>query len=96
MSTEIKIDDLISTLRGLEIDHEPEGWPAVQMKEITALCDAVEGAIPSLDLLEAHLEKGAYIAKQEDKWYLFTKGGDGIVSGETIRNMLMNLIFLEC
>lgn len=92
----MKIDKLISSMRGLEIDHEPEGWPAVKMKEITALCAAVEGAVPSLDLLEAHLDKGAYIAKQEDRWHLFAKDGDGIVSGETIRNMLMNLIFLEC
>lgn len=34
--------ELINRMRLLEEDHEPEGWPAVQMKDISALCDAVE------------------------------------------------------
>lgn len=29
-------------MRLLEKDHKPEGWPAVQMREITALCDEIE------------------------------------------------------
>ncbi len=36
------IKQLIADLRGLEVDHDPGGWPAVQMKEITALCDAID------------------------------------------------------
>ena len=36
------MNDLISRLRRLESDHEPEGYPPVKMKEITALVDACE------------------------------------------------------
>ncbi len=39
------MNDLISRLRRLESDHEPEGYPPVQMKDITALVDACEGLI---------------------------------------------------
>ena len=34
---------LVGRLRMLEEDHHPDGWPAVQMKDISALCDFIEG-----------------------------------------------------
>jgi hypothetical protein len=34
--------DLIDRMRILEIDHEPDGWPAVQMRDISAMLDEVE------------------------------------------------------
>ena len=36
------VDVLVSEMRGLEIDHTPAGYPAVQMCEISALCDNLE------------------------------------------------------
>lgn len=36
------MNDLIKRLRLLEQDHEPDGWPAVQMKDISTLLDMVE------------------------------------------------------
>ena len=36
------IDDLLARMRLFEVDHKSEGWPAVQMREITALCDEIE------------------------------------------------------
>lgn len=36
--------ELIDRLRVLEQDHEPDGWPAVRMRDITALVDALEAA----------------------------------------------------
>lgn len=36
------IDDTITRMRLLAIDHEPNGWPAVQMRDITALLDDIE------------------------------------------------------
>ncbi len=36
--------DLIERLRLLEQDHEPDGWPAVRMRDITAILDAFEAA----------------------------------------------------
>lgn len=35
-------NDLISRMRLLEQDHEPNGWPAVQMRDISALLAEVE------------------------------------------------------
>ena len=40
---------LIARFRGLHIDHEPDGWPAVRTREITALLDRIAE-------LEAQLE----------------------------------------
>ena len=34
--------DLVANMRVLEADHEPDGWPAVRMREISALCDEIE------------------------------------------------------
>ena len=33
--------DIVARLRGLSADHSPDGWPAVQMRDITALCEEV-------------------------------------------------------
>ena len=32
---------LLGRMRLLERDHGPDDWPAVQMRDITALCDAL-------------------------------------------------------
>ena len=34
--------DIVEEMRGFEIDHEPEGWPAVKMRQISALCDEID------------------------------------------------------
>lgn len=33
---------LVERMRGLEVDHTPDGWPAVRMREISELCDEIE------------------------------------------------------
>jgi hypothetical protein len=40
MSPDIRT--LIDRMRAWELDTTPDGWPAVQMRDITALCDEVE------------------------------------------------------
>ena len=62
------------------------------MKEIKTYDDL----IPSLDLLESRLDSGCEIIKQEGRWKLFDKDGEQVCSGDTIRKMLVNLIFVEC
>jgi hypothetical protein len=90
------IDELVKRMRLLDEDHGPDGWPAVRTHEISTLCDAIEGAIPSLDLLQKRLEAGATIKLQDGCWWLFDKSGCGITSGTSLRLMLMNLIFVDC
>lgn len=33
---------LINTVRDLEVDHEPDGWPAVKTKFLTAMADEIQ------------------------------------------------------
>ena len=35
-------DDIVEEMRGFADDHEPDGWPAVRMSQITALCDEID------------------------------------------------------
>lgn len=39
--------------RDYEIDHEPGGWPAIQMKEVSALVDEIEQQRARVKELEA-------------------------------------------
>lgn len=34
--------DIVAEMRGFEVDHAPDGWPGVRMRQISALCDEVE------------------------------------------------------
>ena len=36
--------DIVEEMRGFAEDHEPDGWPAVRMRQITALCDEADKA----------------------------------------------------
>lgn len=36
------VEELLNRMRLLEVDHEPDGWPAVRMRDITALVDEIE------------------------------------------------------
>lgn len=53
MESEAKLAELMGRMRSLEADHTPGGWPAVQMRDITALCDAIvaRSEIGALDLV---------------------------------------------
>lgn len=91
-----QVERLVSRMRDFEIDHEPDGWPAVKMRDISKLCDAIENAVPSLDLLQSRLETKAEINFQDGRWCLFDNDGEVICSGITIRDMMINLIFTDC
>jgi len=90
------MNELVSKCRALALDHEPDGWPAIQMRDVSALCDAVESVVPGMDRLEDRLASGCEIRKQFDRWYLFDAGGDSVVSGGTIRELVINLVFTDC
>ena len=51
---------------------------------------------PVFELLQTRLEQGYYFNKQGDRWWLFDPDGEGHCSGLTIRNLLTNLIFVDC
>ena len=51
---------------------------------------------PVFDLLEQRLHEGCYISHQEDFWILFRDDGESVCHGKSIREMLVNLIFMDC
>ena len=46
------IDEILVDCWRLMEDHEPDGWPAVQLKTITALCDEVRRLTPAFEIGE--------------------------------------------
>lgn len=48
--------ELIERLRSFEVDHQPDGWPAIQMKYVSALLDALEQAQAERAALQADLD----------------------------------------
>lgn len=57
--------ELIERMRGFEIDHEPNGWPAIQMRDISAMCDAIESLLADNDKTLAGVI--ANVEKQRDE-----------------------------
>lgn len=47
--------ELIERMRGFEIDHSPDGWPAIRMREISAMCDAIESLLAENERLKHNL-----------------------------------------
>ena len=47
--------ELIERLRSFEIDHEPDGWPGVRMRQISAMCDAIESMLAENERLNHNL-----------------------------------------
>ena len=45
----------IERLRSFEIDHEPDGWPGVRMRQISAMCDAIESLLAENERLNHNL-----------------------------------------
>lgn len=54
--SEVKISEVIKMTRTLEKDHNPYGWPAVRMREMTALADEVEKLQQKAGQLESLVE----------------------------------------
>jgi hypothetical protein len=52
--------------------------------------------IPALDLLEIRLQAGCQIKKCDMIWCLINKNGECVCYGDSIRQLLVNLIFTDC
>jgi hypothetical protein len=50
--------ELVERVRTYEADHHPEGWPAVQMKTLSALADEIEHAYGLFANVTAHPPHG--------------------------------------
>lgn len=79
------MEDIVEKLRSLEKDHAPDGWPAVQMRDITALLDEIDllraQMVPTWDDDTGEPMTLAAAAKDADEWLKFVEwmhaGGAG-------------------
>lgn len=72
------------------------------MKEmIDNRCEAIEelykNMIPGLDRLEDRLRDGCYIEVGSDSLvYLYNEDAEWLMSGETLRKLLVSVIMMDC
>jgi hypothetical protein len=45
----MKVDEFVGQMRSYEENHNPDGWPIVQMREISALCSIIEAQRAALE-----------------------------------------------
>lgn len=83
-------------MRGLSLDHDPDGWPAVRMRDITRMCDIAESIVPGLDRLQERLQAGAMIRQEEGVWQLRTANGEVIATGNSLRSLIVDLVWTHC
>ena len=53
----MKNTELIARLRSFEIDHKPHGWPAIQMRDVSALINEIEALQAEVERLKAACDK---------------------------------------
>ena len=53
----MNITELIERMRGFEADHEPDGWPAIRMREVSALCDSLLAQQAVIEKLVTFIEE---------------------------------------
>jgi len=51
---------LIERVRVYEQDHAPDGWPAIKMRDVSALADAIESLQAENERLKADRERDAF------------------------------------
>lgn len=88
--------ELLESMHQLEKDYAPNKYPPVRMSVISTLCNIAENMVPSIDLLQTRMERGEYLKRQDGKWWLFQKDGEGIFGEKTLRGILLGLIWRDC
>jgi hypothetical protein len=63
------MSDIVEEMRVFEDDHEPDGWPAIRMRQVSALCDEIEALRQRVADLEKQTEEinAAQIYLREQK-----------------------------
>ena len=79
----------------LELETYKDGMIGVYDAAEKIRAIAFNAVIPALDLLQARLELGCKIEYQDDMWCLFEKDGEYVTGGDTVREMIVNLIFKD-
>ena len=59
----MNIQEIIAKVRLMEIDHDPDGWTAIPLREVSALVDAIEEL---QEELEFFLDQSIIIEHKQD------------------------------
>jgi hypothetical protein len=93
------VDHVIAFVRSLEKDHDPYGWPAIQMRDFSALAgeierlrsDALKGQKDYCELMERYdaLSQASndYLVKLRDQFAMAALQGS--IAADTAGNMAM-------
>lgn len=80
---------------------ESSAWPGMYRSYAVDLAwQAWKGSMeccdpyPVFDILERLYAKGYYHSQQDGQWWLWAKGGDGICSGQTFRDLCVNIVLM--
>ena len=80
----------------LELETYKDGMIGVYDAAEKIRAIAFNSVIPALDLLQARLESGCKIKEDSDgTWCLFEKDGEYVTGGDTVREMIVNMIFTD-
>lgn len=65
--------DIVSKMRSLESDHGPDGWPAITMGQVSALCDEIDRLRAQLKVVQEQEPVGYVVIGQGISFYRTTK-----------------------
>jgi hypothetical protein len=83
------MSEFIERVRMLELDHEPNGWPAIQMRDLSAAAEEIERLQAEVSRLTMGLENCRLLAARhrKDPWALLVLGfcAEAGISGSITR-----------
>jgi hypothetical protein len=87
----VDLDRLVQRLFVARAHMAPHQKERDNGKLILECCEVVGGAVLSIAHLEACLDAGAKIEKQDGQWHLFAADGNGIKCRDTLLELLTDL-----
>jgi len=89
-----EIDDLTEKIEMFQ--YTEKEYKFQKPSDILRLCDLLKGEIPAINLLKTRLENGCHIERQKSRWQLYGENGGKLVSGDSLKQILVALIFIDC
>lgn len=82
---------LVVRLRSAVAHMAPHQREREQGKLILDCCDVVGGAVRAIAHLEACLEEGAKIEKQDGQWHIFAADGEGLKTRDSLAELIADI-----
>jgi len=87
----VALDRLVQRLFVARAHMAPHQKERDNGKLILECCEVVGGAVLSIAHIEACLDAGAKIKKQDGQWHIFAADGNGIKCRDTLSELLTDL-----